>query len=152
MTAMKRLAVVLAVILVLAGCGGGSKAPATAKTVTIHGTLTITSTGDFSWDLAPDGKTGICHGGSRGFDDIQSGAQVTVTNQAGTTIALGTLDGNATATFDGSGSDATGTSCKFTFSIPKVPTASFYGLEVVHRGVVKFTPAQVAGVVALTLG
>ncbi len=81
--------------------GHGSSKPKTAALVTVHRTIGITTTGDFSWDIAPNGVVGICHGGSGGFRRHQAGSEVVVTNQAGVTIGIGALDDNGTATFNG---------------------------------------------------
>jgi hypothetical protein len=80
-----------------------------------------------------------------GYDDIRSGAPVTVSNENGTTIAVGTL---------GPGRVSKSLRCVFIFSV-SVPKAKFYRFEVSHRGQVQksFDEMKADGwIVSLTLG
>jgi hypothetical protein len=146
-------------LLALTACGSASpaKAPAqttaspTPHTTTVNGTVSLKGTGNFTWDFVGDSDTETtCYGGRGGYSDIKPGASVVVTNESGTTIAVGSL-GPATATISGTGRNAVGDSCDFTFAIPDVPDAKFYGVQVSHRGVVQFSPSEL-GDIALTLG
>jgi hypothetical protein len=67
-----------------------------------------------------------CHGAG-GYDDIAAGTQVTIKDQAGAIIATGALDG-------GTWFSGTKESCGFHFVVSKVPDATFYSIEVSHRG------------------
>jgi hypothetical protein len=77
--------------------------------------------------------------GEGGSSDINEGADVTVRNQSGETIALGSLGpGQLQEAFPG-GSDrdkygAFGLACVFSFEVGEVPDAEFYSVEVSHRG------------------
>ena len=73
-----------------------------------------------------------CAAKSAGYDDITAGAQVTVTNEAGTVLAVGTLQ-------NGTG---TGTGCKFPFTVTVPPGHQFYGFEISHRGVIRYSEEQ----------
>lgn len=155
---MKRLLAV-GIIALLTSCGSANSptkatatTPATPATIALHGTLVLSSAGDFSWDFLGGSDTEtVCYGGDGGYSDIKPGASVVVTNETGTTIGVGVLD-SATATIHGKGRNARAESCDFTFSVENVPvSAKFYGIEVSHRGVVQFTPSQI-GEIHLTLG
>ena len=65
---------------------------------------------------------GECEG-TGGYSDISNSAQVTVTNQSGTIVAVGQLQGGV----------EDGESCDFSFTVP-VPSETFYSIEVSHRG------------------
>lgn len=94
---------------------------------TISGTLSVVG--------KPDGSS--CHAGTavlsyNGYDDIRPGALVTVTDETSKVIATGQLD---TPTYKALGeNDPFGIgSCVFPFTVD-VPKASFYSVEVTHRG------------------
>jgi hypothetical protein len=97
--------------------------------------------------LQLNGSDGISHSGTvcqgtDGYDDIQVGAEVVVSDDSGKTLAIGDL---TTSTYDGS--------CSFTFAVKGVPTGKkFYGVEVTHRGDVQFTEQQLKAGPTLTLG
>lgn len=113
---------------------------------TISGAIALTDS-EFSNDYYSRGDD--CEG-SDGYDDITEGADVQVLNQAGTTIATGSLDAGAidiARDYDGT--------CEFKFSIPNVPKASFFKFEVSHRGQISFSYAEMKAKdwnVGLTLG
>lgn len=72
-----------------------------------------------------------------GFSDIHKGAQVTVTDPAGKVVGVGTL---SAGTMKGHG---VGRSCLFNFAVGDVPTGlGFYGIEVAHRGVIRYAEAD----------
>lgn len=84
----------------------------------ITGLLTLTDTDEF-W------TEGDACEGSGGYGDIREGAQVTVKDGNGTTLATSNLlEGVASNAFD----------CDFAFALPDVPEAEFYAVEVSHRG------------------
>jgi hypothetical protein len=103
-------------------------AHASAGRQTVTGTLSLTDS-DSDYQNYPLGH--YCSG-ENGYDDIADGTEVQIANQAGTILATGVLRGG-TGNLD---------SCDFTFSVPGVPTASFYQIEVSHRGNVTFSKAQ----------
>lgn len=137
-------AIAALVLLVAAGTGWyafralGEKeqAPAkSAKTMDVVGNITLTD-GVLNVD-------GVQCAGRGGYDDIRPGAQVVVTDAAGSTIALGELRGGH---FEG-------TSCVLEFTVRGVPTGqAFYGVEVSHRGRLQYTEIQVREFLRLSLG
>lgn len=124
------LLLVLAVLLALAlaACGGsGSKAPTTK---TINGTFTLArglDTGEYDSDNFVEYGGGC--GGTGGYEDIDSGLQVRVSNEAGTVIGTGALGSSA----------VTPNGCTFTFSVPNLPVAKFYKVEVGNRGELSYS-------------
>ena len=146
----RRLLVAIAALLALIVVGGGvaavwylsaGKSPIEAvkdvagpRTYRITGTLTLAD--GFSASTTCSGKGG--------FRDISEGAQVTITDSTGATIALGHL---------GTGRVDTG-GCVFPFEVADVPAGKeFYGIEVSHRGVIKYGENEVRGSsIKLTLG
>lgn len=128
-------AVVLALILTTIGVVGIGKVAAKATTQplvqrlnpmpekhTIHGTITVM------------GVSGCSLGGlTSGYGDLQPGGNVTVTNEHDTVIATGSLEsGSFHDEFPGSSALSVG-ECVFPFTV-EVPRASFYSIEVTHRG------------------
>ncbi|SOD72702.1 hypothetical protein SAMN05892883_2054 [Jatrophihabitans sp. GAS493] len=79
--------------------------------------------------------------GPGGYTDVVNGAEVTIADDTGKTLAITQL---------GQG-EAVGSTCVFTFAavVPEVP---FYGVTVTHRGTVKFTKDQMQRSPTLTLG
>lgn len=76
--------------------------------------------------------------GNGGYDDLREGAQVTVTDPDGRTIALGSVTGSSLQDTDA------GLQCVLSFEVEDVPRgAGFYGVEVAHRGVVRRGEADV---------
>lgn len=124
------LAMVLAASLV--GCG---KSP-------------IKIEGDFILNKVPKyAEIGEACAGERGYDDIQEGAQVTVRDSKGETVAALRLSkGLAFSTTNGNYPDA----CHFDI-IGEVPDkgSDFYAFEVSHRGEVTVEPIEEDGVKVL---
>lgn len=88
-----------------------------------------------------------------GYSDIAMGAQVTVTDPAGAVVGLGKLkDGIVVEDPILSPGNGGGT-CAFFFEVPSV-TAGLgrYGVEVAHRGVVRFDEVDLLQLVELKLG
>jgi hypothetical protein len=141
---MRVIAATAVVGLIAAACGGdGGEEPETSSSQTISGSLALQfdGTGN-SWDhQGPPGtfKVGDECFGEGGSSDINEGADVTVRNEAGETIALGSLGlGHLEEAFPG-GSDrdkygAFGLACVFPLEVNGVPDARFYSVEVSHRG------------------
>jgi hypothetical protein len=141
---------VLLTALATTACGGAPAhstpaAPSSPAAFEVDGVLTL-KPGQF---LADNGTS--CEG-KDGYDDLALGAQVSVTDAAGAVVALGKID--AMSYTDDPGGDGLGGTCDLKFSIPGVPAGkSFYGVEVSHRGAVKFEEANLkAGPVQLTVG
>lgn len=120
------------------------KPTSTAAARTVVGTLTLNDSDGFTF--ASDSG---CNG-TGGYDEIRAGAQVVITDGAGTTVALGQL---GSGQMDGTFNSSTAEMCKFNFAVPAVPTGKgFYGVEIAHRGRVQYPEQQLFGALALTLG
>lgn len=104
--------------------------------VTIAGQLVLT-------DKSLDAAAGAACAGRGEYSDIRRGAQVVITDETGTTMALADL---------GQGRSVGTNMCSFPFTVPDLPGRSFYGVEIGNRVKVQFTPEQVAGPITLTLG
>ncbi|ATE58379.1 hypothetical protein CNX65_25245 [Actinosynnema pretiosum] len=87
---------------------------------------------------------GDCEG-TRGYDDISEGTQVSVYDASGTIVAISELTNS---------NYLPGGLCRFTFAVPDVPDGErIYQVEVSHRGKISYTEADArAGEVNLTLG
>lgn len=77
--------------------------------------------------------TGDPCSGAGGYSDIDEGAQVTVTNEKGDTIATGYL---------GQGETISSKVCAFKFTVENAPDAKFYAVEVSRRGELRFSKAE----------
>lgn len=133
---------ILVALLLTACAPGGTPSPSTHS---IGGTLTLSGANSFTADSAH----GVC-AGKGGFVDIVVGAQVTIKDQTGAVIGLTNLD-RGTADV----SSASVATCTFPFLVADVPTATFYSIEISHRGEVRYAAADLAAKqwsVALTLG
>jgi hypothetical protein len=137
-------AVALTVIVVAAGCGG------TQPPLTITGHITA------GYNLySSDWRTGACFG-TGDAAALSTGAQVTVTDAANATIAVGTLtdpqlmEADLLGSGDRSGLRTVG--CRYTFTVTGVPAGhQFYGLRV--GGQTRQVPAGAATApVELTIG
>jgi len=138
-----------AIALILAGCGGGntdgiSKADEPVD-FPVTGALSIEL--DLMGTIAvnPYGEYGLGCAVSTGYDDIGAGTQVAVTNGSGEVLALAELTSGSLKQVGGR--DV----CWFYFSA-RVPEGSdFYGVEIAHRGVVRFDRADLDEELALGL-
>jgi hypothetical protein len=134
--AVVAVVVVGAVVAVaLVGSGSGE------STHTIRGTMTLI-------DSDVGGSSGDCYG-TEGYDDIEQGAQVTVKNGSGKTLAVSDLQAGSSDDEDFM------VSCEFGFVVRDVPDASFYDVTVSHRGGVSFSKDEMERKnwhVRLTLG
>lgn len=141
---------VLAACLLLAACTSSSNgappassAPKTSthppapKTVRVAGTMSLPG-GGYVGNGFKDG--GRCYG-NQGYDDIDAGAQVTISDDSGRTLAITQLRGGRVSELE----------CVFKFRATVPAGKRFYGIEVTHRGVIK-EPESKLGHVALTLG
>jgi hypothetical protein len=80
-------------------------------------------------DFFADG--GGCQG-TRGYDDVEPGLQVTISDQSGTVIGTGTLDSGRVLE----------TGCVFRFEVNNIPVASFYKVAVGRRGEISYSLDQ----------
>lgn len=139
--------VVIVGVIVLVGTGGSSK-PKAPATIAITGTMTLSQGGSDFADQNFLTSAGRRCNGNGGYDDLSTGAGITVTNPVGTVIATGSLGVGRLV-----GANKYFGECVFSFTIPAVPIAKIYGIEVSHRGVLHYTPAQIrAHKVQMTIG
>lgn len=118
---MKPVLVLVALPLLLVGCS--------AQRFTTHGSLTLTSKSILGADGAAPSSRRPCSG-TAGVSALTAGAQVTVVDAAGTTIALGHLDPGK---YDRG-------RCTFTFAVPEIPAGlDIYGVAVGERDGRQFT-------------
>jgi hypothetical protein len=96
--------------------------PDSNRNPTIIGTLTL-----FQTALIKEGDFCVGHGE---YDDLAPGERVTIRNEDDETIAVGRLDRSTWL-----GPEA----CRFSFTIPDVPRASVYRVEVADRDRVEYT-------------
>jgi hypothetical protein len=134
----RRVAVLISMFaFALAGCRGNDakeQPQATSTTEERHslsGTFLLNGT---KGEEFLEGEAGSCSGTS-GYDDIEDGAQVTVTNEANTVIGTGYLER----------SENIDLACRFYFTVPNLPVAKFYSIEVSHRGQVRYSYEQMQG-------
>lgn len=138
---LSALAALALASLLVAGCA------TQPESIPVTGTLTVP--GGFADGGLEGGPGQPCTVGG-GYADIRSGAQVVVTDDGGKTIALGELGGGTLLLPD---LDTWGTrSCVFSFSVQVPGGHDFYGVEVTHRGVVRYTAEQLRQPVAMSLG
>ncbi|WP_434315822.1 hypothetical protein [Leifsonia sp. P73] len=139
-------AVVLAAALSLTACSGGS--PAAAHSLSAAGTVSVPVAIVFS---QTDGSVDEPCTAGDGYTDINSGAQVVITDASGKTIGVGTLgDGTHDATPDSTTADR----CLFPFAVKGLPAGSkFYGVHVgnQNRGVLQFRSSELKNI-QLTIG
>jgi hypothetical protein len=115
--------------------GGASSAK--PATVSLVGTLTVTGGSDV---LTSHPADGTCEG-TGGYSDIAAGAQVVISDDSGTTLAITHLETGVGNQF----------SCAFAFRTDVPSGRGYYGVQVSHRGIVK-EREQDLGLVAITLG
>ena len=139
-----------ALVLALAGCGASAPAATAPLTKATKKPLPLLVRGTFSLSLPGFvWNPGVCTG-TGGYDDIDADTTVVVTDNAGTTVAIGKLGAGQPVRDPDDPSRAQ--TCMYTFDIPNVPSGRhFYGIEVGHRGRVQFTEAQLGERVQLEL-
>lgn len=129
----------LVVAIIGVGLTVGGKLLLRHSDFTTVGTVTFTSTSG-----GMDGLGTKCFGRA-GYGDLIPGGAVDVTDNAGKTVAIGTITDNGTTV----GSST----CVLPFTVSGVPAGKrFYGVTVTHRGVVQFTEAQMKAGVSLKIG
>lgn len=136
-----------AVILAIAGCGGDAEpetaaAKPAAEALTVSGKLTL-KLPNFEWN------PGTCTG-RNALANVAQGAEVVVTDNAGTTVGLGKL-GPGEPTLNPA-DQTRAESCAFMFAVGDVLAGKgFYGVEVAGHGRVQFPEAQLGERVDLEL-
>lgn len=124
-----------------AAAAPGSSA-ATLNPVTVAGELVL-QRGQFAWQSAADPT---CWG-LNGFSDLAAGAQVTVTDAGGKVLVVGSLQRGVA---EGIATDGRATTCSLRFELGGVPGGvGPYGVEVAHRGVVRFNEGELVASVTL---
>jgi hypothetical protein len=114
--------------MALAACGGNddsqqAQTTTTAPSHNLSGSVTITESLDLDTETVLELDGGSCTG-TGGYDDLEQGAEVVVTDEANKIIGTSSLGEGRI-----SGSD-----CIFRFVVSNLPRAKFYGVEVSHRG------------------
>lgn len=112
--------------------------PAPARRMTVNGNITLTTTHIYHWSGQPGEP---CHGIGP-YQDMTTGARVTVYDATGTAVATGELR-----------EGQWGVGCMFPFSVKDVPESDMIQVEVGSRGKVAFgVDAVKNGKVKLTVG
>lgn len=115
---------------------------AAAAVLILHSdTITVVGTVEIGGDGFSMVSGGTC-AGDGGYSDIRAGAQVVVSDAAGTTVAVGHLG-------DGSW---IGAHCELPFSVDVPAGSDFYGLQVASRNVVQYKAGQLNSPVVLSIG
>lgn len=125
-------------------------APTTPPASAAGGTFAARGTLRLADGIGPAWPLGESCSGRGGYADIREGAQVTVTDSTGAVVALSELsDGVVTDNPELQGSKV----CEFAFSLRDVPAGrGIYGVEVSHRGAVRFQEVDMFRDIGLTLG
>ncbi|WP_222840696.1 hypothetical protein [Actinosynnema mirum] len=121
-----------------ATAGGAGPAEPKSGPFTLRGTMTLMGGG------SSYAAVGDCEG-TRGYDDISEGTQVSVYDASGTIVAISELTNS---------NYLSGGMCRFNFAVPDVPDGErIYQVEVSHRGKISYTEKDArAGAINLTLG
>jgi hypothetical protein len=121
--------------LALAGCGGSSGHTLTGTVELVYPPSSLKSLRSGIIGHAQDFAEGASCKASKyadGYDDLDPGASVVVKNEKDTVVASGRL---------GPG-QFTATGCETPFTVSKVPAASFYSVEVGHRGAQRYSRTE----------
>jgi hypothetical protein len=146
----------VAVVVVAVGVGayfaGHATAPSAATAsgaaaaagggIHVRGTLALPALGFIDTSNSGQGADGDSCQATSGYDDITSGAAVTVGGQTGQTLGVGALS---------SGGISSG-QCVFSFDVSVPAGQSVYTVTISHRGTQTFTAEQVQQPIALSLG
>lgn len=138
----------LATVFVL---GMGLPASASSSRHNITGSLQITDSGPTGASIHLPSFGGSCDGSTddngSGYDDLSAGSQVTVKNGSGHIVAIGTLRTGR--------SSQSGFECTMPLKVNSVPKASFYQINIGHRGAIDYSYKQMQRKgwrVSLTIG
>jgi hypothetical protein len=107
-----------------------------------EGTMSVADSDTYSEGYAPDSDQ-CATDGLDGYDDVVTGTQVVVRDDAGNTVAVGDLNG----------AKATDVGCDYIFHLSDVPAGKkFYEVEVGSRGGVQYTEEELREGVGVELG
>jgi hypothetical protein len=138
---MRTIAAVL-LVLALAGCGDTQpKAPAT---ITVSGRFFIEGDNSLTMEVP---AVGVGCFGYRGYDNIKQGAQITIADGAGATVALGTLSEGKLVNAGISTRE-----CMFAFSVPKVPAGKGFYTVSIEGHSKNYSEADIAYPLTLSVG
>jgi hypothetical protein len=117
-------------IIGICGVAYGSAVAASSSHHTLTGSVEILDTQDepFTPGQGCDGSE------TTGYSDLSTGAQVTVKNGSGKIIAIGQIN-EGKPNYDGA-------TCTMPLRVSGIPKASFYQVEVSHRGELDYSYAQ----------
>jgi hypothetical protein len=136
--------ILAALALLVAGCShAGSQETTTPPSPPAH---LLTGVVSFSYGAAAGSMPPCSDGGRGGYADLQPGGVVTVTDGAGKVIGVGSLANP--------GENSAG-DCQLGFAVHGLPDRAFYGVEVTHRGVVRYSRDQLRAAewaVSLSIG
>lgn len=128
--------IIAAALILLTAVGVGAWLLLRPGTMTITGSLLLTE------DQNARGGTLYCSG-TTGYEDLDEGTQIVVTDGTGAIVAMGRLQ---------RGEQQPEYACRFPFAV-EVPTGlGFYGLEIAHRGIVRYSEVELERGLVLTLG
>lgn len=145
-----RALLVAAALLGLTACGGNTVSQVQAPTTfSVNGTITLVAD-----SLNSEQAMGGACVTDGGYDDIRTGAQVSVRDEASKVIALGRLDaGHVAEQFTEGALVGYAYKCVFGFTVADVPEGhSIYSVEVSHRGELQYARADLNSALALSLG
>jgi hypothetical protein len=103
---------------------GGSQTTSDGPPFLITGTITLTTSSLYPPAGASPGIGSPCVG-TGGFSDIQTGTDVTVTDEASRIVGIGHIVSSSRVNI---------VVCSLRFTVPGVPERPFYKVEVSHRG------------------
>lgn len=159
---MNRLAAAaIATAMLLSACSSSSAGPSASPTpttsapaVVIDGWISVPiDPRSVSRTVLKDDKAYIgetpCEP-KAGYDDLTDGAQVTITNEKGDVVALGKLEAAGLWADDPEELVIT-SDCRFNFVVTVPAGSQFYGVEITHRGVVRYSAEDLKQKIRLRL-
>lgn len=125
------IAVVVVLLLGVAGLVIGLRSSGGSSRITLHGALELDN-GTSGFDDTNYASSGDGCAGTDGYSDLAPGVSITVYDNSGKVVSVGAL---------GSGTDV-GSACIFTWLIHGVPKSPFYKVEISHRGQLTYSYQQ----------
>lgn len=116
-----------------------------APKVQVHGYLDLVNSSDGTTNASSVGTN--CFG-TGGYSDLAQGADVTISDNVGKTLAVVPLSAGTFRELPGS---TTAYGCVFSFAATVPAGKATYGVAISHRGTVIFSPSQI-GSAQLTIG